>query len=191
MLKSMSGIKTNNGFTIVELLIVIVVIGILAAISLVAFNGVQNKAKNTQTAQALNSWVRGMKLYKTDVGRWPNSFTCLGQDYPYGQDGTGTSGPQCRQDHASAGVNASFHTSMRPYLSPFPMPGLVTWTNGTNWYRGLSYLYGGGGSGTEVYVMAVFAGNTQCLTVEGLTPGASQAGGNTLCTYLLGATTDS
>ena len=37
--------RKQTGFTIVELLIVIVVIGILAAITIVAFNGVQNKAK--------------------------------------------------------------------------------------------------------------------------------------------------
>ncbi|RYF28607.1 MAG: prepilin-type N-terminal cleavage/methylation domain-containing protein, partial [Chloroflexi bacterium] len=35
----------NRGFTIVELLIVIVVIGILAAITIVAFNGIQNRGK--------------------------------------------------------------------------------------------------------------------------------------------------
>jgi prepilin-type N-terminal cleavage/methylation domain-containing protein len=36
--------KNKNGFTIVELLIVIVVIGILAAITIVAFNGVTKRA---------------------------------------------------------------------------------------------------------------------------------------------------
>lgn len=35
----------QQGFTIVELLIVIVVIGILAAITIVAYNGVQNRGK--------------------------------------------------------------------------------------------------------------------------------------------------
>lgn len=43
--------KRHSGFTIVELLIVIVVIGILAAITIVAFNGVQNRAR----AQTVNS----------------------------------------------------------------------------------------------------------------------------------------
>lgn len=38
--------KQNSGFTIVELLIVIVVIGILAAITIVAYNGVQQRARD-------------------------------------------------------------------------------------------------------------------------------------------------
>jgi prepilin-type N-terminal cleavage/methylation domain-containing protein len=37
-------VHNHSGFTIVELLIVIVVIAILAALSVVAYNGIQNRA---------------------------------------------------------------------------------------------------------------------------------------------------
>lgn len=45
--------KYSNGFTIVELLIVIVVIGILAAITVVAYNGIQQRANNAKIASDL------------------------------------------------------------------------------------------------------------------------------------------
>src|SRR3990167_7120228 len=40
--------KRQQGFTIVELLIVIVVIGILAALVITTFTGIQQKARNTE-----------------------------------------------------------------------------------------------------------------------------------------------
>ena len=46
--------KTTRGFTIIELLIVIVVIGILAAISIVAYRGVQTRARAAAHAQEIS-----------------------------------------------------------------------------------------------------------------------------------------
>lgn len=44
----------QKGFTIVELLIVVVVIAILAAITIVAYNGIQNRAKASSAQSAAN-----------------------------------------------------------------------------------------------------------------------------------------
>ena len=47
------GKHKNKGFTIVELLIVVVVIAILAAITIIAYNGIQNRAKASAVASDL------------------------------------------------------------------------------------------------------------------------------------------
>lgn len=51
------GMQANKqtGFTIVELLIVIVVIGILAAITIVAYNGIQTRARTTKISSDMIS----------------------------------------------------------------------------------------------------------------------------------------
>lgn len=70
------------GFTIVELLIVIVVIGILAAITIVAYNGVQQRASNTQRISAVEAWVKSIKSYIALNQAYPAPLTiyCIGED---------------------------------------------------------------------------------------------------------------
>lgn len=63
--------QKQTGFTIVELLIVIVVIGILAAITIVAFNGVQKRARDTQRLSDANAIVKSIEQYKVLNGNFP------------------------------------------------------------------------------------------------------------------------
>lgn len=58
--------KRSGGFTIVELLIVIVVIGILAAITIVAFNGIQQRANSSAVTTDLTSFAKKVELLKVD-----------------------------------------------------------------------------------------------------------------------------
>ena len=66
-------IMKRQGFTIVELLIVIVVIGILAAITIVAYNGVQTRAKNAQTQSALSGVAKKIEVYYAENGNYPST----------------------------------------------------------------------------------------------------------------------
>lgn len=64
--------KTNKtGFTIVELLIVIVVIGILAAIVLTTYTGVQNNAKTTKAQTAAKAVRDKITAYNVETSLYP------------------------------------------------------------------------------------------------------------------------
>jgi general secretion pathway protein G len=60
--------KKQAGFTIVELLIVIVVIAILATISIVAYNGIQARSRDSIRKQDLATLVKATQLYYVDKG---------------------------------------------------------------------------------------------------------------------------
>ncbi len=61
----------QKGFTIVELLIVIVVIAILAAISIVAFTGIQQRGRDSQRASDVGNITKSLVAYTTDGNDWP------------------------------------------------------------------------------------------------------------------------
>lgn len=62
-----------RGFTIVELLIVIVVIAILASIAIVAYNGVQDRAQNTRRQSDIRSVQRLVEAYQVENGAYPQT----------------------------------------------------------------------------------------------------------------------
>ena len=55
--------RRDDGFTIVELLIVIVVIAILAAISVVAYNGIQTRTQETVVKSDLVMFHKQVSLF--------------------------------------------------------------------------------------------------------------------------------
>lgn len=60
-----------SGFTIVELLIVVVVIGVLAALVLNSFSSAQARARDTSRITKLNAIKKAIEGYYAENGRYP------------------------------------------------------------------------------------------------------------------------
>ncbi len=61
--------KTTSGFTIVELLIVIVVIAILAAISVVAYTGIQDRARRSKVDSDIRNIITAIQAARINTGQ--------------------------------------------------------------------------------------------------------------------------
>lgn len=70
--------QKQAGFTIVELLIVVVVIAILASISIVVYSGIQQRARDVRRTADIDNVKDMLEIYKAQVGTYP--AVCPGGD---------------------------------------------------------------------------------------------------------------
>jgi len=165
----------KSGFTIVELLIVIVVIGILAAITIVAFNGIQSRSKNIKSTNAVKDWVKIIKLYHAEVGSYPTVSSCLGSPTTY---------PDNQQCWDSTGwrVQNGFIAQISPYTNgTYPEPDTTDIQNG-----GAGSPKRGGlwiASSNQVYLM--LNNTTSCPSIGENLTGQNPYGTGVRCAYTL------
>lgn len=170
----------KKGFTIVELLIVIVVIGILAAISIVAYSGIQQRANNNAVISSASSSLKMIQSYVAVSGKYPDtSWACV----------TTTAG--C----SLAGTNAVFNTNIStigtlPKSVPISGPnrfGIQYIYDSTRTFNGapqpamLLYWLGGINQECKVSGVATPVFGAIAASTTGYTDGNDASTGKTLC----------
>lgn len=108
--------KPQTGFTIVELLIVIVIIGILAAITIIAYNGIQQRARVASLSSDLVNASKQLKIDQTINGAYPTTLAAAnngqgipaspGTTYQYSYDNTAS--PQTFCITATSGTTSYY-----------------------------------------------------------------------------------
>ena len=126
--KSDQGKLNNLGFTLIELLVVISIIGFLATASMVVFNSVRMKARDTSRKASMKQLQTAIQLYYDSNNAYPSTggaAKCLG----YSTSQTCWNGNVSGLD----GLNAA----LAPFISKLPQDPLIGKRT-----RGNAFLYG-------------------------------------------------
>jgi prepilin-type N-terminal cleavage/methylation domain-containing protein len=160
-----------HGFTIVELLVVIFVIAILAAVSIVSYRGISESARNSTIEAAADAYVKIMMLYKTEHGGYPAAHdlmhnpshiqgwwgACLGQpeDYPEtsdfkeGQCANSNNGLNMGTAQGDIMYSPELAAEFKKYASNVPSVGMTKYNTYVRGFMYVAWEWGGASNANQ------------------------------------------
>lgn len=114
----------QSGFTLIELLVVIVTIAILAAITVVAYNGIQDRARSASMEASVQHYAKAFELYNVEHQAFPDAdWICLGQDSDYPAE-NGYAAGNCHKGgtYDYPGTSAGVISALSQYMNGSPSP---------------------------------------------------------------------
>ena len=148
--------RRHNGFTLIEIAIVLTLIGVLATIALPIYQNYRNRVKVTQAVLDIGLMSVVINAYREDAQAYPSSLAAVGMDTrldPWGNpyrylplDVAGNIG-FARKDRALVPINTDFDLysmgadgqTVAPIAAPVSLDDVVRANNGR--YVGLASKY--------------------------------------------------
>lgn len=135
---------TKKGFTIIELLVSIVVIGILATIMIISYSGIQQQSRDSERGSDIVQLKMAIEKYHSDKSLYPIV---------------------CSVDNTDCPVSA-LATELAPYLSNIPKDPRYTLDSASD------YRYVRGATTTDSYAIKVtYEAKSSCKTGVNVTAG--------------------
>jgi prepilin-type N-terminal cleavage/methylation domain-containing protein len=147
--------RSPNGFTLVELMIVVAIIGLLAAIAIPAFSKYVRKARTTEAAGQLNKqWTGSLSYYESD--HTVAGGGVLTKEFP-GPSGSWASSTECgcQTGGLCTGNNSVWNSDPVWHTLNFSLPDPHHYMPG----------YSGSGTGTAAQFTAFSKGDMNCNSV--------------------------
>lgn len=179
--------RISAGFTIVELLIVIVIVAILASTTIVAYRGVQQRASDAAVTSAVRAWSQILKMYYAENNSYPyvdDDTVCLGASFaasaPYAAN-------ECAKDDEgwSVKTDTTLNATLTDAVGALPATSFPSiegsYYSGYDHFRGLAY-YSIFDEEFETGFLYVLNGDT-CL--DGDVENYEYEGGNVQCRHVL------
>ena len=109
--------SSQKGFTLLELLIVIAIIGVLSAVAIMAMDDSKRKSRNSAVISQMYEYQKSLELYFTDAGTYPRTNLARTHKYCVGEGQT--AGQRCMGNvttgyspAATAPIESAFLTRM-------------------------------------------------------------------------------
>lgn len=144
MYKVWAAKNESKGFTIIELIVVMVVIGILVTIMIVSYSGIQQRSRDATRDSDITQLKIAIEKYHADESQYPD--VCSGGD-------------------GSACAASSLATALNPYLKSIPHDPKNTADSSTD------YRYVRGTPSTDSYALLVtYEAKATCKTGQNVAP---------------------
>src|SRR5688500_5798763 len=142
-MKLLTSLEGKRGFTLIEILVVIVIISVLATLLMVKFVGVRARGRDTTRTSDLRQLQVALELYRSDVGTYPATLS-------------------------TCGAGSSLLSGGTTYMSKIPCDPLGT----SMGYNGGVYYYVSP-SGNATYTLGACIENTNDPDVTATSPGGA------------------
>ena len=120
---------SDSAFTLVELIVVVVIIGILSAIAIPSFQNAGDKAKQKEASTLVSSYIKAAQAYFTEYSMQPQNASHLGQYVAI--SGCRQLNPQWCKTNAATNYTTS---GTRSWNSPSGYYQIITTNSGTRFF---------------------------------------------------------